>query len=104
MAIYQRAVQATSDDDKPQMYAIYLARAAEFFGAASTRPIHEAAIAALPDRFVPGACVRFAKLEKKLGEIDRARAVMGHGAQFADPRLHPDFWQAWHELEVCCML
>ena len=32
-------------------------------------------------------CVRFADLERKLGEIDRARAVYAHGSQMADPRV-----------------
>lgn len=32
-------------------------------------------------------CVRFADLERKLGEIDRARAVYMHASQMADPRV-----------------
>ena len=32
-------------------------------------------------------CLRFADLERKLGEIDRARAVYAHGSQMADPRV-----------------
>jgi pre-mRNA-splicing factor SYF1 len=30
--------------------------------------------------------LRFAHLERKLGEIDRARAIYTHVSQFADPR------------------
>ena len=32
-------------------------------------------------------CIRFADLERKLGEIDRARAVYMHASQMADPRV-----------------
>lgn len=39
-------------------------------------------------------CMAYAKVEQKLGEIDRARAVLTHGSQFADPRRATAFWQA----------
>jgi pre-mRNA-splicing factor SYF1 len=32
-------------------------------------------------------CIRFAELERKLGEIDRARAVYAHASQMCDPRV-----------------
>ena len=32
-------------------------------------------------------CLRFAELERKLGEIDRARAVYAHTSQICDPRV-----------------
>ena len=34
-------------------------------------------------------CLRYADLERKLGEIDRARSVLAHGSQFCDPRVRP---------------
>lgn len=45
-------------------------------------------------------CLRFAALERKLGEIDRARAVYAHGSQFCDPRVNPAYWTAWHSFEL----
>jgi len=45
-------------------------------------------------------CLRFADMETKLGEIDRARAIYGHCSQMADPRVAGDFWQAWKDFEV----
>ena len=44
--------------------------------------------------------LQYMALERKLGEIDRARAILAHGSQFADPRRDPAFWQSWHEFEV----
>lgn len=45
-------------------------------------------------------CMRFAELERKLGEVDRARAIYAHCAQLCDPRLHPRFWDVWKDFEV----
>lgn len=39
-------------------------------------------------------------MERKLGEIDRARAIYAHASQFCDPRVNPAFWQEWHNFEI----
>merc|ERR1719515_586424 len=44
--------------------------------------------------------MRFAELETKLGEIDRARAIYSHCSQMCDPRVAGDYWQAWKDFEV----
>ena len=31
--------------------------------------------------------MRYAQLETKLGEVDRARSIYSHGSQFSDPRV-----------------
>lgn len=45
-------------------------------------------------------CIRFADMETKLGEIDRARAIYAHCSQICDPRVTSEFWQIWKEFEV----
>lgn len=45
-------------------------------------------------------CLRFAEMETKLGEIDRARAIYAHCSQMCDPRVTAEFWQTWKEFEV----
>ena len=42
----------------------------------------------------------YASLERKLGEVDRARAIFTHGAQFEHPKRAPDYWKGWHDFEV----
>lgn len=42
----------------------------------------------------------YASMERKLGEVDRARAILTHGAQFENPKRAPDYWKYWHEFEV----
>ena len=37
--------------------------------------------------------IRFAEMETKLGEIDRARAIYSHASQMCDPRVTVEFWQ-----------
>ena len=45
-------------------------------------------------------CLKYAKLEKNLGEIARARGIYVFASQFADPRSDADFWDKWREFEV----
>ena len=57
-------------------------------------------IPVLPDRQTAEICLRFATLERKLGEIDRARAIYAHASQFCDPRVNPSFWSEWNSFEI----
>uniref|UniRef100_A0A2D4HWU8 Pre-mRNA-splicing factor Syf1/CRNKL1-like C-terminal HAT-repeats domain-containing protein n=1 Tax=Micrurus lemniscatus lemniscatus TaxID=129467 RepID=A0A2D4HWU8_MICLE len=45
-------------------------------------------------------CLRFADMECKLGEIDRARAIYSYCSQMCDPRTTANFWQTWKEFEI----
>jgi hypothetical protein len=45
-------------------------------------------------------CIKFAEMERRLGEIDRARAIYGHASQFCDPRVDAVFWKKWEAFEV----
>ncbi|KAJ5042487.1 uncharacterized protein L3040_005031 [Drepanopeziza brunnea f. sp. 'multigermtubi'] len=100
MRIYERATRAVSDEDRADMFNFYITKSASNFGLPSTRPIYERAIAALPDKDARDMCMKFADMEKRLGEIDRARAIYGHASQFCDPRTSPQFWTKWESFEV----
>jgi len=45
-------------------------------------------------------CLKFAEMERRLGEIDRARAIYAHASQFSDPRISPSFWEKWEKFEI----
>ena len=58
-------------------------------------------------------CLRFAKLEEKLGEIERARAIYIHCSQYCDPSYgfmllrkltfgskEVAFWKIWRDFEI----
>lgn len=100
MRIYERATRAVSDEDRADMFNFYITKSASNFGLPSTRPIYERAIAALPDKEARDMCLKFADMEKRLGEIDRARAIFGHASQFCDPRTSPTFWSKWEDFET----
>ncbi|GJJ12268.1 hypothetical protein Clacol_006509 [Clathrus columnatus] len=100
MSIYERATQNVADEDKYEMFTIYIAKIAANYGLPATRPIYERALEVLPNRQAAQMCLRFAALERKMGEIDRARAVYAHASQFCDPRVDPKFWAEWHNFEI----
>jgi len=100
MRIYERATRAVADEDRADMFNLYITKSASNFGLPSTRQIYERAITVLPDAEAKDMCLKFADMEKRLGEIDRARAIYGHASQFCDPRTNPDFWSKWEQFEV----
>lgn len=120
MKIYERAASVVEDKDKfevrrvhslsshslsylytrTQMFTIYIAKATENYGLPATRPIYERALEVLPNRLAAQMCLRFASLERKLGEIDRARAIYAHASQFCDPRVDAKFWAEWNAFEI----
>ncbi|KAK3838396.1 MAG: pre-mRNA-splicing factor syf1 [Linnemannia elongata] len=100
MSIYDRATKVVAPEDRADMYHFYIAKAATMFGVTSTREIYERAIEVLQDKDARVMCMRYADMERKLGEIDRARGIYAHGSQFCDPRITQDYWQTWHDFEV----
>lgn len=69
------------------------------------REIYETAIQAEPphalaDEDCKTMCLRYAALERQLGEIDRARAIFIHASSLADPRTDVLFWKQWNDFEV----
>jgi pre-mRNA-splicing factor SYF1 len=100
MGIYDRACEKVADDKRFSMYQLYARKAEEFYGVTKTREIFEKAIENLNDSEAKDMCVAYSKMEKKLGEIDRARALLVHGSQFCDPHIVLTFWKYWHDFEV----
>eukprot|EP01135_Chromosphaera_perkinsii_P000985 Nk52_evm11s155 gene=Nk52_evmTU11s155 len=100
MAVYERATAAVQKSDKFEMFTIYIKRVAETFGLPRTRDIYEKGIEALPDKEAKELCLRYAELERKLGEIDRARGIYSHASVFANPRVDEKFWKIWSDFEV----
>jgi len=100
MAVYDRAVAKVGAKEQADVYNIYLRKAAEIYGVTRTRQIYEKAIETLKEADSRNMCTRFAEMETKLGEIDRARAIYSHASQMCDPRVTADFWQTWKDFEV----
>lgn len=100
MAVYERATRAVLPSERRAVFEVSIARAAELYGVTHTRPIYERAIEVLDDDEARLMCLRFAAMECKLGEVDRARAIYCHCAQICDPRITPSFWQTWKDFEL----
>lgn len=100
MKIYDRASKAVSSREKYDVFIFYIGRAADLYGITATREVFELAIAALPDSQVRDICLMYATMEEKLGELERARYVYAHGAQFANPAIEPSYWQRWNKFEL----
>lgn len=89
MSVYDRMTRAVEVDDQFEAYAILAAKTTANYGLPATRAVYERAIEVLPNGPTAEMCLRFAALERKLGEIDRARAIYAHASQFCDPRVRP---------------
>lgn len=100
LSIYNRATKAVEEKDMFEMYSILIRKTAELFGQTRTREIYDQAIENLPQDRIKDACVRYAKMETMLGEVDRARGIYIHASQFCDPRKEEEFWKVWRGFEV----
>ena len=98
--VYGRAVLAVDDVDAWEMTLLLLSKTAAFEGVPFCREIFEGALNRVPANNLPDASMHFAEMERKLGEVDRARIIYLHGAQYADPEVRNDFWEQWHNFEV----
>ena len=102
MAIYERATHHVDVKDKFDIYNVYIKKTSEMYGLTHTRSIYEKAIENLSDKQALEMCIRFADLERKLGEIDRARSIYSHCSAFCDPMGKEGelFWSTWKEFEI----
>lgn len=100
MLIHDRATKAVSKELKTAMFNIYIRKATESFGVTRTRQIFEKAIEYLPEEELRTFALRYATLERRLGEIDRARAIYVHTAQYCPPVTVFQFWEVWRLFEV----
>jgi pre-mRNA-splicing factor SYF1 len=103
MEVYDRACKELDKEDRFEVFNLYIAKAAEFYGVTKTRQLFERAFDVLTGADLIEMGLRFAKLERKLGEIDRARAVYQHMSQFCNPRIKDNeekFWNIWEKFEV----
>jgi pre-mRNA-splicing factor SYF1 len=104
MNIYEQAVKGVRKSDRLLIYELYVTKASEFFGIAKVREVYESAIESteypLPDEDTLKLVLQYSNLERKLGEIDRARAILVHGSNIADPAKHAAFWKEWNSFEV----
>jgi pre-mRNA-splicing factor SYF1 len=99
LKIFERACKILPDQFKLSMYRLYIKKVEEYYGAIHTRKVYTEALKLLNDENARQLCIEYFKLERNLGEIDRARAILQYGSQFADPKRFPEFWSNWRLFE-----
>jgi len=96
-----RSVDKVKEDERWSMYKLLISKTIKLFGILKTRPIFEKCLADIESEDERReASLMFSKVERGLGEINRARAILSHGSQFADPNVHLTYWNDWREFEV----
>lgn len=104
LAVLARAVDAVRREDCVELYRLYVVKTAALYGVSQTRPIYERALQELADvRAVAEFATRFAQMELRLGESDRARAVFAQTCHVVDTRgggMLARFWRAWEDFEA----
>merc|ERR1719235_1656046 len=100
LSVYNRATKVVEEDQMYEMYSLLITKTIEFFGQTKTREIYEECIEKLPQKRIKDACMKYAKMETMLGEVDRARGIYTHASQFCDPNKEEAFWRAWRGFEV----
>ena len=83
MDVYDRATKDCNENQ--DIWNLYIAKATHFYGIVRARTVYEKALKSLSGKELVSLGLRFAKLERKLNESERARAVYSHIAQFCNP-------------------
>ena len=104
MKIFDDAVKHVQKSDRFHVYELYISKASEFFGVGKVREVYESAIESvdfpLSDVDTLKLVLQYSNLERKLGEVDRARAILIHGSSMANPQRQQFFWKEWNDFEV----
>lgn len=100
MDILDRATTAVPAEDKYELFLYYIKKVEEYYGVTKTREVYEKALETVTEDHVKDIALRFADLETKLGEIERARAIFVYASQYCNPKVQITFWETWREFEA----
>ncbi|MEN2500487.1 MAG: Pre-mRNA-splicing factor SYF1 [Marteilia pararefringens] len=102
VSIYQRMLNKLSANADLQylLYRKLLDMIKEQFGVLESREVYQSALETLQDRHAIELGIEFAKMEKSVGEVDRARSIFAYTSQMANPAKYGSFWAEWQEFEV----
>jgi pre-mRNA-splicing factor SYF1 len=103
--ILRRAASQVPYDAKAGFFLMAVSQSMQTQGAAPTRGLFEEAIAALAskrDKETIEMCVEYCWMEAALGQTSRARKLLEHASQFANPNKEEleFFWDVWKNFEI----
>ena len=96
MDIYKRAAKVLNDDD---IYFAWIASCMRIYGIPKCREVYDYILDNSEGENAANWCMRYAAVEVKLTEYQRARDIFKHGAQFADPSKMNEYWEAYDKFE-----
>ena len=109
ISVLNRATLNVAIQAKMGFYLMAISQCMKVHGAAATRCIFEQAISAFSsestleaDRNSIEMCIEYCWMEAKLGQTSRARKLLEHASQFANPE-KPEmefFWDVWKNFEI----
>lgn len=104
LAVLERGARAVREEDRAELYRLLVVKTATLLGVSRTRSVYVEALQSLQDleAVVEFAC-RFSMMERRLGEVDRARAIYVECCRVVDTRVGGDFarfWKDWEEFEA----
>ncbi|KAK1937242.1 putative XBA-binding protein 2 [Babesia divergens] len=100
LGVLKEATKCAAKEDQLTMIKLYLAKTTEFYGVMQTRKVYQETLEFVDDDITRELCAMYIRMERGLGEIDRARAIFRYCAQVCDPGEHGQFWKEWREFEV----
>lgn len=90
---YDKMGDFVENSKKYLLFKLYAAKVAELLGLAQTRPIFKKGLDILKDSEKVHWGFSFIEVEKKLGEVDRARQIFSFLSQFCEPMIEEyGFW------------
>ncbi len=103
ISLLSNACENVEKNDKPEVYSVLISKTAKYFGLNKTRNVFSKALDNLDGDQIIEIGLKFASIECKLGEIDRARGIFLHLSQFCDPEKEEfisEFWEKWEKFEL----
>ncbi|CAN8062090.1 unnamed protein product [Agarophyton chilense] len=104
LKVLARACREVQEEDRPDLYRHYIVKMTCLFGVTKSRPIYEEAMSTLrsPTEVIEFA-TRYATMEARIGEFDRARAIFAQTCHIVDTRargIYELFWKSWNDFEL----
>lgn len=89
-------IKAVPETERYQAFNIYIAKVSKLLGITKTRAIFDEALQKLDEKEVLEIGRKYADIEIKMGEIERARAIYVYISQFTNPRDdRRGVWEEW---------
>jgi pre-mRNA-splicing factor SYF1 len=101
--IFEKAIRDVPTSNVPEVFLTYMQKVNEFYGIIKMRNLFELGFEVIQETsHVIDLGLQFVEIEKKLGEVERARNIFIYISQFCDARKteHLKFWNKWNEFEV----